>query len=336
MKPQQRGFVLLLTLWVLVIAAMAAAYFGQRVQSAVELAQQSRQNTQALIDMASTRAEIVYRLSCNTLTVYGLSHDSTTVYLDDRPYQGVGSTVLQIQDTRGLVNLNFIDDVRLNLFLGQLNVEPEQHAHLMDTLRDYTDANNKLTRLNGAGDDDYRALGLPLPTHRALVSPWQAKQIIGWRSEAQLWQDNRLARFATTSRSTGINPNTAPAEVLATIPGVTADIAQIIIARRKLLPIIGDPQIEAITGVPLNLPMAMGIVGIPSDTLRITQSAPGQAWAIQYNLKLTPLGQYAPWRTEFYTRIATPAVPATPDALTPLPPRSIAPPDKNSAFLSGG
>ena len=333
MRQQQRGFVLLLTLWVLVIVTMAAAYFGQRVQSAVELAQQSRQNTQALIDMASTRAEIVYRLSCSTFTEYGLSRGNTTIYLDDRPYQGLGSTLLQIQDTRGLVNLNFIDDARLNLFLGQLNVAPEQRAHLIDTLRDYTDADN-LHRLNGAEADDYRALGLPPPTNRALVSPWQAKQIIGWRSTLQLWQDNRLARLASISQSMGINPNTAPAEVLATIPGVNADMAQIIMARRRILPFTHDWQIEQITGVSHNLPMGMGIVATPSDTLRITQSAAGLAWAIQYNLKLTPIGPNAPWRTDYYTRI--PTVPTTPDSITPLPPRSIAPPDKYPAFLSGG
>ena len=335
MKRSQGGFVLLLTLWVLVVVAMAAAYFAQRVQSAVELAQQSRQNTQTLVDMASTRAEIIYRLSVSTLTNYGLSRGNTTVYLDDRPYQGLGNTVLQIQDTRGLVNLNFVDDARLNLFLGQLNVEPEQRARLVDTLRDYTDADS-FHRLNGAEADDYRAQGLAPPTNRVLVSPWQAKQIMGWRSTPQLWQNDHLPKLATISQSMGINPNTAPAEVLATIPGVTADMAQIILARRSLLPLVGDWQIEEITGVPPDLPMGMGIVATPSDTLRITQSAPGLAWAVQYNLKLTPIGQNAPWRTDFYTRIPSPLGATNPDSITPLPPRSIAPPDKYPAFMTGG
>ena len=46
---KQQGFVLVLTLWVLVIVAIAAGYFAERVARAIELAQQSQQNTIAAI-----------------------------------------------------------------------------------------------------------------------------------------------------------------------------------------------------------------------------------------------------------------------------------------------
>lgn len=331
----QRGFVLVLTLWVLVIVAIAAGYFAERVARSVELAQQSRQNTRALIDMASTRAEILYRLASTTMTEYGLGRGNTAIYLDNRPYHGEGKTLVQIQDTRGLLNLNLTDDGRLNRFLGLMGIEAEQRSHMIDTLRDYTDADN-LHRLNGAEEDEYRAQNLPSPANRNLLTPWEAKRIIGWRDAAQLWQNDRLVDLTTTSQSMGINPNTAPAAVLATLPGVSEDIAQFILTQRKLLPFTHEGQITQITSVPMNLPMGMGIIAIPSDTLRITQSTQGLPWAIQYNIKLTPTNPTAPWRTDYYGRVPTTLQNEAPADVTTLPMRSIAPPDKLPAFLLGG
>ena len=331
-SAQQGGFVLVLTLWVLVIVAIAAGYFNDRVSRAVELANQSRQNSQALIDMASTRAEILYRLSTTTLTEYGLGRGNTAIYLDDRAYRGEGNTVVRIQDTRGLLNLNLADDSRLNRFLGLLGIEPDQRSRMIDTLRDYTDA-DKLTRINGAEENDYRALNLPPPTNRDLVTPWQAKRIIGWRDAPQLWDNDRLVKLTATSQSMGINPNTAPAEVLGTLPGVTEEVVKALVAQRQIAPLVNEGQISALTGGPLNLSMGMGIIAIPSDTLRITQSIPGQSWALQFTVKLTPTNPKTPWRTDFYSKVSAPgAAQGTPE-VSELPPRSIAPPDQIPWFL---
>ena len=331
----QKGFVLVLTLWILVIVAIAAGYFSERVGLSVELAQQSRQNTTAMIDMAGSRAEILYRLGTSSMTEYGLGRGSTAVSLDDRLYKGLGSTVVRIQDSRGLLNLNLTDDDRMHRFLGLLGIAAERRGTLIDTLRDYTQS-ARTHRLNGAGDEDYAALGLTLPSHRDLVTPWEAKRIIGWRDAPQLWDQDRLVNLTTTSQSLGINPNTAPAEVLATLPGVTQEIAQAILMRRKIAPFTYEGQISDITLVPLNLPMGMGVIVIPSDTVRITQASQGLPWAVQYIVKLTPNGRNGPWRTDYYSRVSTPVSDAVQADPQPLPARSDASPEKAPSFLLGG
>lgn len=328
----QRGFVLVLTLWVLVIVALAAGYFSDRVARALELAQQSRQNTRALIDMESTRAEVLYRLGTTSMTEYGLGRGTATVYLDDRPYHGEGDTLVRLQDTRGLINLNLVDDARLNRFLGLMGIEAEKRGTLIDTLRDYTDS-DKLRRLNGAEDDEYRARKLAPPANRDLITPWQARRIIGWRDTPSLWQDGRLAQLCTTSQSMGINPNTAPAEVLATLPGVTQEIAQLILTRRKLAPFTHEGQITQITSTPMDLPMGAGVIAVPSDTIRITQSMTGLPWGLQYEVKVTPTSPNAPWQTEFYGRVSLAAIRSGLSEIADLPPRAIAPPDAMPAFL---
>ena len=332
---KQRGFVLVMTLWVLAIVAIAAGYFAERVARSVELAQQARQNTQAMIDMAGTRAELLYRLGTTTMTEYGLGRGNTAIALDNRPYLGLGKTLVRLQDDRGLLNLNLTDDGSLQRFLGLLGVPADQRSHLIDTLRDFTDADN-LVRLNGAEAADYLALNLPPPPNRNLLTPWEARRIIGWRDYPDLWKNGRLADLTTTSASVGINPNTAPAEVLATLPGVTEDIARRIIALRKLSPIINEAPIVALTSIPLNQLFQTKIIAIPSNSLRITQSTRGLPWAIQYNLTLTPSGNEAPWRTDYYSRVSTSPPDQAQADIPELPPRSTAPPDSPPSFLSGG
>jgi len=328
---KQRGFVLVLTLWVMVIVAIAAGYFAERVARSVQLAQQSRQNSQAMIDMSGTRAEMLYRLSTTSMTEYGLGRGNTTLNLDNRAYHGLGKTLVRLQDNRGLLNLNQTDDDRLQRLLGLLGIAAEQRGHLVDTLRDFIDA-DKLHRLNGAEDEEYLALNLPPPANRNLVTPWEAKRIIGWRDAPQLWENGRLNELTTTSLSVGINPNTAPVEVLVTLPGVSEEIAQAILTRRKLAP-INAVQFAEITATQIQ-PFGMQVITLPSDAVRITQSAQVLHWASQYNITLTPNGKDSPWRIDYYSRVGINHDDFTEAAELPL--RSTAPPDKAPAFLSGG
>ncbi|MDD2914411.1 MAG: type II secretion system protein GspK [Gallionella sp.] len=332
---KQHGFILVLTLWIMVIVSIAAGYFSERVARSIELAQQSRQNTRAIIDMAGTKAEILYRLGTVSLTEYGAGRGNTAIALDNRPYYGFGKTIIRLQDTRGLLNLNLTEDSRMQRFLGLLEIPAEQRGPMIDTLRDFIDE-DKLHRLNGAEDDEYRAQGLPPPPNRNLVTPWESKRIIGWRNAPELWKNGRLVELTTTSFSVGINPNTAPADVLATLPGVTEEFAQAIIARRQLSPITQEGQIVEITSTPLNLGLGTGIIAIPSDTIRITQSTQGVPWALQYIIKLTPNDKDAPWQTDYYSRVSLDRRDETKADIQELPARSSALPDKMPNFLFGG
>ncbi len=326
-RSGQRGFVLVLTLWVLVIVTIAAAYFAERVERSVELARQSGQNIRAVIDMDSTRAEMLYRLGVTSITMDGLGLGADALVLDDRTYQGLGDTLVRLQDDRGLINLNMVDDARLYNFLGLMGIPADQRGHLADTLHDYTDADN-FRRLNGAEAEDYLALGLPPPTNQNLVTPWEIRRIIGWRDYPGLWE--KIARLSTTSLSVGINPNTAPAEVLATLPGITEDTARLIVVQRQQSPLMGVDQLATIAATPAEQ-YGMQIIALPSNAVRITQGIKGLPWAIQYNVTLTPNGNDGPWRIDYYSRIGA----EMKGEAKKLTPRSSAPPGQIPAFLSG-
>jgi len=329
----QQGFVLVLTLWILAIVTIAATYLAERVNRALDLARQSRQNTQILIDLADTRAEILFRLGTTHMSVYGLGQGpDDSIYLDNRFYQGVGKDIVRLQDNRGLVNLNAVSDDRLHRLLGLLDIPAEQRGRMIDTLRDYTDDDN-LKRLNGAEEPEYAALNLPPPRNDRLLTPFEPQRILGWREVRLLWDDDRLPNLTTTSTSVALNPNTAPWPVLATLPGVTNEIAQAMITKRQLMPFTSGDQVAAMIGIPPQ-ELFLQIIVLPSDSVRVTQSAPGLPWALQYNVSLTPNGDLAPWRIDYYykTRLTykNDKVPNIPK----LPPRSTIPLPLTPPFLS--
>jgi len=213
-----------------------------------------------------------------------------------------------LQDARGLIAINYIDDTQLYNFLGVMQVPVDQRHHLIDTLHDYIDADD-LRRLEGAESAEYAAAGLPPPRNMPLVSPFELKSIIGWRDMPSLWQDPGITEFVSVGVIAPINPNTAPWQVLAALPGVTPALAKTVVARRKLGP-IDVALFEQLTGTNQSTfpPQA---VAYPSDSVRITQRAIGMPWAIRYNLRLTPLSSISPWQIGYYYRIEDKSDPAS-------------------------
>jgi len=305
--PKQRGFVLILTLCILAAITIVAGYFGLRMQQSLQLAQMRQTLNDKQIAISNTRAEILFRLCTTHLSPYGLGVPNGEIALDDRPYANEGTTV-QLQDARGLIAINYIDDTQLYNFLGVMQVPVDQRHHLIDTLHDYIDADD-LRRLEGAESAEYAAAGLPPPRNMPLVSPFELKSIIGWRDMPSLWQDPGITEFVSVGVIAPINPNTAPWQVLAALPGVTPALAKTVVARRKLGP-IDVALFEQLTGTNQSTfpPQA---VAYPSDSVRITQRAIGMPWAIRYNLRLTPLSSISPWQIGYYYRIEDKSDPAS-------------------------
>lgn len=323
----QRGFVLVLTLWILAAIMIAASYFADRVQKSLQLAQMRQGLNDKQIDLSNMRAEILFRVSTNYLSQYGMGPQGEAIALDDRPYRGEASTV-QLLDARGLLNLQFASDEQLFRFLGAMNVPADQRAHLIDTLRDYMDQDD-LRRLNGAEAKEYAEKGLPPPRNGPLISPMELKNVIGWSDMKALWEPIPVTELTTTGAVTAINPNTASAQVLMALPGITPEIAQAIIARRKLEPVT-VPLVSQMAGVELQQ-LPPQVIAYPSESIRVTQRANGLPWSIRYNIQLTPLSTISPWQITYFYRLEEKADsvrganPSNPANIPKLPPRSALP-----------
>lgn len=315
--PRQHGFVLVVTLWILATITIGAAYFAERVASSVTLARQSQQATQALLDFSSTRAEILFRLGTTPFSIYGLgATQQAAIALDNRPYRGSGEDIVSLQDSRGLINVNFIQPEMLRRLLGQMGVAAENRDALLDSLNDYTDTDD-LRRLNGAEAAEYRAQGLPLPPNDWLVTPWQLQNIIGWREQAVLWKDQRLPEIVTAARILGLNVNTAPREALAALPGSSPEMAGSLIKLRALNPFVSVSQLGGLAGLDPD-----SLMFFPGDNVRLTQQSDKIPWVLRYQITLTPLADHAPWRIDYYLKTGVPSPAQNANKPFPLPART--------------
>ena len=319
-RRPQRGFVLVLTIWILAAIAIATAYFGERVQASLRAAVARQDITNAELAVSNGRAEILFRLATLPVTVWGLGDLPNAIRLDGRPYAEDGGT-LELQDAAGLIGLNAFGDEAMSRLLTTLGVSQPQHASLIDALRDYTDADD-LRRLSGAEAAQYAAAGLPAgPRNAPLASPLELRDVLGWGREAALWTTGPgILDFTAPEGEGRLNPNTAPWQVLASLPGATPDIARLFMARRELQP-IDAAWVDGTLGTRFDT-LPSPLQTFPSSHIRVTQRVPGLPWVVRYNVQLTPTGTSGPWKTTYSHRIELPAVDRAPSSLA----RGSAPP----------
>lgn len=299
---KQRGFVLAATLWVLAIFALVAGYFAAQVIDALDLAYGAARQAQARLAMEGVRAEALFRLAVTPMSEYGLGTvPKQAVALDGRAYQAAPGILIEFQDARGLLSLNALDETQLRRLLGVLGVPADRRSRLIDTLLDYID-NNNLRRLNGAEDQDYRAAGLPPPADEKLRTPAELRRVMGWSDEAVLWQDGRLLDLVDCSPISGINPNTARPEILATLPGVTPAAAHKVIEQRARNLVGGPGELAQLVQTSATS-LGMRVINLPAESVRITQRAAEAGWQLRYNVTLTPFGDRAPWQVDYSYRL---------------------------------
>lgn len=332
MTRRQRGFVLPLVLWVLAAMAIVVGIFALRIMNALDLAKASQQRVQGLIDINDTRSELLFRLGTTPMSVYGLgSLPEQAIRLDDRPYRGEGQSVVRLQDDRGLLNLNVAGEERIRRLLGIFGVPFEQRGRLIDALGDYIDEDD-FKRLNGAEAREYAALGLPLPRNDKLLTTFEAARVLSWRDFPELWRVGGLADLTTVGTAVALNPNTAPWQVLATLPGITDDLAQTLIDARNSRPLRSVDDLALLIGVPGGN-LIMSIIPFPSEIVRLTHSLPGQNWAVRYSVTLTPYNEHAPWRFDYQSRIELPYADDSSASLPPLPDKSALPANSGTSLL---
>ena len=322
-RHPQRGFVLVLTIWILAAIAIATAYFAERVQASLRAAVTRQDINRAELALSDGRAEILFRLATLPMTVWGLGDPPNAIRLDGRVYAEAGGT-LELQDVAGLLGLNRFGDDAMSRLLTTIGVPQARHAFLIDALGDYTDADD-LRRLNGAESAQYAAAGQQSrPRNGPLTSPLELRDVLGWRREDALWTTGAgVLNFVAPEASGRLNPNTAPWQVLTRLPGVTRDVAAVFMARRELQP-IDAAWIDRLLGTQFDT-LPSPIQSFPASDIRITQRVNGLPWAVRYNVALTPMGESGPWRTTYFYRLELPAAAIAPASL----PFGSAPPSAN-------
>jgi hypothetical protein len=329
-----KGFVLASTLWVLALLAIAAGYFATWTADMLEDANSLKQHTSNQIDMASTRAILLYLLSTRYMTEAGLSLDTTYentrgdldaigklqqthIKLNDKPYPGIGQSFFSLQDEGGLVPLNSDNTLYLNNLLGILGVPAIERMMLSDRIQDYRDEDN-LHRLNGAEASHYRKAKKTSPPNRDLLASWEARNILGWESQPSLWENNSLPRLSNSVWDGWPNFNTAPKRSLLTHPNLSYRDAQIILDSRERRPFLHIGDINQALGRRISID-PLGSVFFPSRFVRLTLQSKNTRRAYEIHIQLTPSSSNMPWLIEYATMFTAPEALHNPASDTPNP-----------------
>ena len=258
-KEPERGIALLIVLWVMAILMVSVFSFSlmTRAETYGTLAFKEALEKKFLAEAGMERGimEIIYR-SVNfgqTLVLVGKEIwkvDGTAYTIETTG----GGYVVRLTDESGKISLNSITDkngiVLKNLLTNQ-GTSTEIADVIVDSILDWQDADD-LHRLNGAESDYYMSLSNPYKARNADIETLEELILVKGITPDILYGTDKMKgifHYLTIySKTSAININAAPKEVLAAIPGMNADIVDQIIEFRQSAEINGLEDITNIVG----------------------------------------------------------------------------------------
>ncbi len=207
-RGSDRGFVLILVIWLAALLALLAVGFSSAVRANLRLTSSAVQGAKA-----EALADGGVELAVLSLIAGGAERrfpiDGS---LRSCSMRGLGVAGLRIQDTGGRVNLNLASERMLQaLFIG-LGAGPGAASTMSDAILDYRDADSN-RRPNGAEKPEYLAAGRALgPKNAPFDTVEELNQVLG--------VDPALVALAMPhltvhSQTAGLDPQTTTRELAA-------------------------------------------------------------------------------------------------------------------------
>jgi len=232
MRPSdRRGFALLATLWVLAVLAgvavtvMAAARAERR--ATVNAATEARSRWAVAAGLAILLDELQDGSAEHSLQVLTRPADSTVPPVRFR-MNGLDTRV-DLVDARSRINLNLSDSLQLRRLLEVVGVAGPKAAALTSAVLDWRDPDST-RRPDGAEAPDYADLRPPAaPRNGPFDTGADIREVLGVGDALAA----RLEMLVGADGDGRVNVNSAPAAVLASLPGVSLEGAHRLVARRR-------------------------------------------------------------------------------------------------------
>jgi general secretion pathway protein K len=237
----QEGIALIMILWVLTILMVIVISFSYMAKtetySSLSFKEGMEKKFMAEAGIERGIMELFYRnmYKNQTVTIEG----SEVWKIDGTPYSaqiGDGHYIARIVDESGKVDINTVPDVVLKNLLINLGIQGEEVDTIVDSIMDWKDPDD-LHRLYGAESDYYMSLPNPYKAKNANFDTLEELLLVKGVTPEILYGNGGkkgLVDFLTVnSKMNRISINAAPKEVLMAIPGMTPELADIIIEYRK-------------------------------------------------------------------------------------------------------
>lgn len=164
---------------------------------------------------------------------------------------GDGGYRVKLFDESGKIDINFAPEILLKNLIQNLGLEGEALDTVVDSIMDWKDKDD-LHRLHGAESDYYQSLPNPYKAKNGFFDTLEELLMVKGVTREILFGSEKqkgLMEFLTVhGKTTRINVNAAPKEVLTAIPGVTAEMAEALITYRQAQEVKNMPELGRLWG----------------------------------------------------------------------------------------
>lgn len=316
----ETGFVLVATLVAIAIISLGAAYFAIQVDSLRNSALHMQRWAEAEREAFAIRESLQFAAATGTREEGGLTFGKETLATDGRRYKLTETLSISVQDERGLLAINTLDEKTIFRLLDSLGIPVENQPRLVDSLLDYMDADD-LRRLNGAEKADYARANKPPPTNDFLRTREQLQDVLGWDSlfsrlrtagqNSNPGVESRFMDLFSIARHSGLNMNSAPAAVLYALPGLDRAKIPALIDQRRARAFTSVAELAPFTSGPIDSDY-FGLFG--ANDLRVVLYKAELPFLLECQLSITAGESDRPTRLKMCVRRpVTVGIPSGPD-----------------------
>jgi general secretion pathway protein K len=231
---RERGVALILVLWVIALMSVLLGSFALIART---------ENLQARHLLDATTARYAAQAGLERAVYELQSRDPLTRWVGDgRPYEfdfDNAKVHVELTDESGKIDINSADDTLLQSLFVSVGADMSQAAALADAIQDWRDGDDA-TRPQGAEAPEYKSAGLTyVPRNAPFQTVSEVQQVLGMNYELYARIEPAITIYAG-----GAMPNAAyaPLQALLTLPGMTPELAQqLIAARQQIQPGQGGP-----------------------------------------------------------------------------------------------
>lgn len=268
---RQAGAVLIVVLWVMVAMSLLAVSFSASIRTEVNAARNVVEQKESYYLSRAGIEYAVYKIVESQAAFAQLQRRREEGFQSLPPVltgsvelaMGRGHARVQIIDETGKINVNLAPNYLLYNLLIAVGVEEQEAQVITDSIEDWRDR-DELHRLNGAESDYYQSLPEP---HFAKNGPFDVPEELllvrgitpeiyygrkGTTENGEQVEYYGLQKYLTTFASINrINVNSASVPVLAAVPGLGGEAADLIYGMRQEAPFLSVTEVmEKVPGIP--------------------------------------------------------------------------------------
>ncbi len=252
----ERGIALILVLWVMVLLTVIAGEFSHTIGTEVEITRNFKEETQAYYIAKAGMFWMIGELVANTYLPHPGFFKGNEDTADDLRWRltydmpaipfGEGQFQVRKENESGKVNLNLAGRGLLRMMLNDFEIEDAEKEIIVDSIMDWRDQNG-LTHTNGAENEYYQSLPEPYRCKNGDFTTIEELLLVrgvtpgifygGLREMVSVCQDADDSIKAGSKRKAmvdfnRININAASARMLRSLPGMTEDSVEAVLAFR--------------------------------------------------------------------------------------------------------